>query len=481
MAVLNRKDYDTAIPQLGKSVNELNTNVSNLMKNKVSKSGDIINGDLIIKKDTTIAANYPAQLIFRTHQVDNDVTTNGFIRVYDDHDVYNYGTNMVIQGNGNMVIGSGESPYNVYNNYLKNSAGEVTYITSDNEINFDVACQADGNGNMPNRKRATLDTDLQFSCEQLTAGIYSPNTSQSTEYRVTAQGGAGKIYLYSQPSNNGSVGIYVNRSDGTGFSVLNVNQSSQLFLPGHYTTGNIKIRSGLNIKSANYGITADDFRSFGLVDTNYETIGNFEFKSAYSAETTGWRCLVRNWNTNSSAYTGWKGITCDVKRDGTSTTQLSTSTLNIGSSGENTTATLNGTLKTTGNLTVNNHSSAIGTVKNAYLSAAKSVPHNTGTALCSISLEAGTWLITCAVRAPANSSGMRAANVSTTSGAADRHITQAPVVSGSETTQMRFSLIFQPTATTTYYLNAYQNSGSTLTYPAGMSGYINCMRAVRIA
>lgn len=139
--------------------------------------------------------------------------------------------------------------------------------------------------------------------------------------------------------------------------------------------------------------------------------------------------------------------------------------------------TSGGTL--TGGLKVNNHSSDIGTVKVVYASA-KSVNSGTNTNLASISLEAGSWVITAGVRFPANANGYRRMNVNKTSasGAAD---VQLPAANGAST-QLAYTVIVSITATTTYYLNCYHNAGTALSLVAGGSeNGINFIRAVRIA
>ena len=138
-----------------------------------------------------------------------------------------------------------------------------------------------------------------------------------------------------------------------------------------------------------------------------------------------------------------------------------------------------GNANVSGGITANGHSSAIGTVKDAYLSSSKSVSSETGTALCDVSLEAGTWVVTCGVRFPANATGVRRANLTTTSGDTDIHIQLS--ASSSNAMQLAFTRIVSPTSTTTYYLNAWHNVSSSLTLPSGSSGAVNYIRAVRIA
>lgn len=52
-----------------------------------------------------------------------------------------HGMNLMIQGGGNTVIGSGESAINLHNNMLIDSVTEQLYLVSDNSINFYVNCQ----------------------------------------------------------------------------------------------------------------------------------------------------------------------------------------------------------------------------------------------------------------------------------------------------------------------------------------------------
>lgn len=141
--------------------------------------------------------------------------------------------------------------------------------------------------------------------------------------------------------------------------------------------------------------------------------------------------------------------------------------------------TSGGTL--TGTLTLSSHSSAIGTVKAAYASAT-SVATQTNTNLTSISLEAGTWVITGGVRFPNNATGYRRMNIATSSAASWADV-QLPASSGAST-QLAYTVVVNPTSTKTYYLNCYHNAGTTLNLIAGSASSengINFLRAVRIA
>ena len=147
--------------------------------------------------------------------------------------------------------------------------------------------------------------------------------------------------------------------------------------------------------------------------------------------------------------------------------------------------TSSGSLMLSGGVTVSNHSSAIGTVVSDYLDSDKSCATATGTEVCSVTLDTGVWLLIGAVRFSANATGIRRANFSTTSGSTEVNV---QVTAGSNTQiQLRVAkLAIVTTNSTTVYLNAYQNSGSTLTLTAGsegdlQGGAVNAITAVRIA
>ena len=138
----------------------------------------------------------------------------------------------------------------------------------------------------------------------------------------------------------------------------------------------------------------------------------------------------------------------------------------------------NGNVNAAGGITTKGHSSAIGTVKDAYPTSDVNVATATAKALCSISLEAGIWILLCGVRSPSNGTGVRRANIAD-SAASTAIGVQVGAVSGAPI-QLAFTVVVQPSSTTTYYLNAMQNSGSTLAYPAGAAQSANYIRAIRI-
>lgn len=124
------------------------------------------------------------------------------------------------------------------------------------------------------------------------------------------------------------------------------------------------------------------------------------------------------------------------------------------------------------------HSSVMGTVINSYLSSAKSCNSGTWVALCNATVPAGIWIAQYGVRWPTSETGVRQANVSSTSGNNTQQITAKPI--GGTTTQVRWTEILSLNSDTTLYLNAYHNHGSALTLPASSSGSGSYMRFIRI-
>ena len=92
--------------------------------------------------------------------------------------------------------------------------------------------------------------------------------------------------------------------------------------------------------------------------------------------------------------------------------------------------------------------------------------------LTSVSLAAGTWIVKGTINFPTNTSGYRAGCInSTSSGWNGVNGFQIAPTSGGGTFAQTTAIV-QPTATTTYYLVAYQTSGSSLS----TAGWIQAVR-----
>jgi len=105
-----------------------------------------------------------------------------------------------------------------------------------------------------------------------------------------------------------------------------------------------------------------------------------------------------------------------------------------------------------------------------------SVASGTGTAICSVTLEAGTWLIEGNVSFASSATGRRIADLATGSGTVSAGVIaqtgmEVPAVSGG-VTALHTGWMTKRTAQTTIYLNCYQDSGAALS----VTGYIRAMR-----
>lgn len=105
-----------------------------------------------------------------------------------------------------------------------------------------------------------------------------------------------------------------------------------------------------------------------------------------------------------------------------------------------------------------------------------SVASGTGTAICSVTLDPGTWLIEGNVAFVSNGTGRRIADIATGSGSVSAGVisqtgVEVPAVSGGYTA-LHTGWFTKRTAQTTVYLNAYQDSGGNLT----ATGYLRAMR-----
>lgn len=94
------------------------------------------------------------------------------------------------------------------------------------------------------------------------------------------------------------------------------------------------------------------------------------------------------------------------------------------------------------------------------VSSPMSLPTSTYKSVGTVSLTAGTWLILGQVEYPANASGIRYTNIGTSVGSNDYSVYHGASPSGA--TRQQVLALVSPTSTTTYNLNMYQNSGSSL-------------------
>ena len=100
---------------------------------------------------------------------------------------------------------------------------------------------------------------------------------------------------------------------------------------------------------------------------------------------------------------------------------------------------------------------------------AVNVATGTATTVQTITLSAGVWALECDAQFASNATGYRGIHLATTSGGGtmDRHSTVQVQAANGTSTRLTFTTFFSLSASTTYYLVAEQNSGSTLSVTPG--------------
>ena len=105
----------------------------------------------------TKTAVFNHQVLFnRVLQAYDGKNNRPVLKVYDDGDNYSYGSEVILEGGGNMYVGSGESATNLYD-ALGVSSGETLYLTSDNSVVLASNCQT-----IANRKTAYLSASALY-------------------------------------------------------------------------------------------------------------------------------------------------------------------------------------------------------------------------------------------------------------------------------------------------------------------------------
>lgn len=192
------------------------------------------------------------------------ITSQEVIQLFDDGDTANNGGNLLIRGGGNLFIGSGESPENLYT-ALKNgnikfpgeiwsNAGEECYITSDSNIYLYANCQT-----IANRKGLRL---------------HSPNTGYSDfsplEDRAVNLGRSDKKFE----------NIYANRLYGTATSATKLGTTGYIEENSRATTDEgIRIRPFRNALDALIMSIGNNGNSPSA--SNYEEIVAFTIGNNY--------------------------------------------------------------------------------------------------------------------------------------------------------------------------------------------------------
>lgn len=130
-------------------------------------------------------------------------------------------------------------------------------------------------------------------------------------------------------------------------------------------------------------------------------------------------------------------------------------------------------------LVLENHSTEIGSFLSNSNSSAISIPPysssdaNVAKAITSISLPPGSWFVVGSVRFDSAAAGSRRCNLSQT--ANDTIVMNQVYNGGTSVVNLQVCQVYKLNSQTTYYLNAAQASGSTITCPSGL-GWIHAIR-----
>lgn len=225
----------------------------------VNKAGDTMTADLTLERTTTIANNTPAALRFKTIQSDNNVTSTAYIAVYDDHDANTYGTNMVVQSSGNVIIGGGESPSTIYTNLYKDTTSENLVLTADGVIDIYV-----NTNTYANRVKVQINSSGNFTGKAAnvtgTVAITNGGTGATTaDGARTALGIPNSLQSKNSGNTAASLITIAGGSTATGSFDVTVTGKMAVALGGYYLDNGASGTGGTNATTCYlYGIYVAD-------------------------------------------------------------------------------------------------------------------------------------------------------------------------------------------------------------------------------
>lgn len=247
------------ITSLSNNINSVNTTLTNNINNvnniKVNKSGDTMTGELINSSGGIWIQGGSA--------AGGDVNRFSFTAGMPSAFPYN-GNKRGVKFYSNAIALA--DPLNGNSN---NDAGWLRHIeeTANSGV-LEIGVGDDGSEGIVVRQYNTSNNisaeawllnsahDTKFP-GTLTTGIYAANTSQSREFQLRCEGGAGQIYLYSQAGNTDSRGIYTYNSAGTGGSVCSIDQYNNVLI------GNSALVSRRTIGGSNFAVALQsEFNSY---------------------------------------------------------------------------------------------------------------------------------------------------------------------------------------------------------------------------
>lgn len=136
-----------------------------------------------------------------------------------------------------------------------------------------------------------------------------------------------------------------------------------------------------------------------------------------------------------------------------------------GTSHFNSSSIMDYNLTVKGDIIANDHSSRIGAGETGTNNSSLSLPTATAKWISKIGLTAGNWIVIGECRFPSTSTSNKAGRLNIASTSGSDNIDEQRVL-GNIANHISLVKFVNPTSTTTYYLNAWQNTGSTVTVSA---------------
>jgi len=356
-----------------------------------------------------VIRGYPARLTLQNGGFNGITARNSYISAY--YGGGGIGNNMLVQAGGNLVIGGGEYPTNKYDDGLETPSGEDTYIGADGDVWIEPNANT-----IANVKRWLFSSDGSIYEYHSGAGV---NMTGSNGIRQilnmngdTLRIGYGQYQAdYSTTIQGGTVYINTNRQEGYTWTLTNAGNT---LVPGKisFRTNN----KALEMLSSDGSTYYDCMRlngSDGLI------IGYGLWNS--SVGTTYLEGNNLSLNAKVSPITANQRIQAPVglRSGSTASTTIADKSISSGTSWVN---------------------------------------------LGSFSLPAGVWRLTVVTSFASNGTGIRGMCVSSTSGGGRINAMAedtCSAVSGFRS-NLSVDIILNPSASTTYYVNAFQSSGSAL-------------------
>lgn len=307
----------------------------------------------------------------------------------------------------------------------------------------------------------TTEPIIMFEATRFYQDVYFDDAVHANEYIYVK---SANDYINKSTWTIGSTtyhGLYLNRNVFTNGKVI---AQDNIITEG---IGISRMADALIDASSNNHVSGNNlYTGFAVYDNNMATrFCEFYGSALTTGETQGY-VYVRNKKTDGTEVTNVLG--CGVQKDGTLTYRIGSASAFRSALGLGSLATKSSVANADITAVDVTKVSNLGSIVNG-TNADETILPSVWTTVNKITLTAGTWLVLTTVAFASNSNGFRSLGIGTDSSATGgwgyAHQADAAAANNRQTTLHNVS-IFSPTASTTYYVNAYQDSGSNIsTHP----------------